>query len=399
MKICIIGGGATGWWAAGYLEKFLPDHDITLIESDTIPKIGVGESTLPQIANFFSKMDIKEEDWMDTANAIRKLGNIKRNWNTGDDIPFTFWSNEDKKFDKNIDRYIKGKVKKLDFINGMDEENIYAYHLDAEFTSEVVKQNCKNVTHIVDTITELPNGYDLYLDCTGFSKRFVIDKTMITPEHLFVDSAWVCPFNLPKKYPTQYTQSIARHSGWQFMIDLQHRIGTGYVFSSKHQDVQDAKKYFFEYTAGMTPLRDEPRLIQWDPGYLKNPWTENVVAMGLASGFIDPLESNALFMIQFSITTLVECINRKLGAIGYNKMMRRVWNDNVKFIQHHYMMSNKSDSEFWKYYKDFDCSETVWENYKKYSSRYTNLYPDSLWATLATYYDEFKNYKGKQHGY
>ena len=399
MKICIIGGGATGWWAAGYLEKFLPDHDITLIESDTIPKIGVGESTLPQIANFFSKMDIKEEDWMDTANAIRKLGNIKRNWNTGDDIPFTFWSNEDKKFDKNIDRYIKGKVKKLDFINGMDEENIYAYHLDAEFTSEVVKQNCKNVTHIVDTITELPNGYDLYLDCTGFSKRFVIDKTMITPEHLFVDSAWVCPFNLPKKYPTQYTQSIARHSGWQFMIDLQHRIGTGYVFSSKHQDVQDAKNYFFEYTAGMTPLRDEPRLIQWDPGYLKNPWTENVVAMGLASGFIDPLESNALFMIQFSITTLVECINRKLGAIGYNKMMRRVWNDNVKFIQHHYMMSNKSESEFWKYYKDFDCSETVWENYKKYSSRYTNLYPDSLWATLATYYDEFKNYKGKQHGY
>lgn len=399
MKICIIGGGATGWWAAGYLEKFLPDHDITLIESDTIPKIGVGESTLPQIANFFSSMDIKEEDWMDTANAIRKLGNIKRNWNTGDDIPFTFWSNEDKKFDKNIDRYIKGKVKKLDFINGMDEENIYAYHLDAEFTSEVVKQNCKNVTHIVDTITELPNGYDLYLDCTGFSKRFVIDKTMITPEHLFVDSAWVCPFNLPKKYPTQYTQSIARHSGWQFMIDLQHRIGTGYVFSSKHQDVQDAKNYFFEYTAGMTPLRDEPRLIQWDPGYLKNPWTENVVAMGLASGFIDPLESNALFMIQFSITTLVECINRKLGAIGYNKMMRRVWNDNVKFIQHHYMMSNKSDSEFWKYYKDFDCSETVWENYKKYSSRYTNLYPDSLWATLATYYDEFKNYKGKQHGY
>ena len=354
MKICIIGGGATGWWAAGYLEKFLPDHDITLIESDTIPKIGVGESTLPQIANFFSKMDIKEEDWMDTANAIRKLGNIKRNWNTGDDIPFTFWSNEDKKFDKNIDRYIKGKVKKLDFINGMDEENIYAYHLDAEFTSEVVKQNCKNVTHIVDTITELPNGYDLYLDCTGFSKRFVIDKTMITPEHLFVDSAWVCPFNLPKKYPTQYTQSIARHSGWQFMIDLQHRIGTGYVFSSKHQDVQDAKNYFFEYTAGMTPLRDEPRLIQWDPGYLKNPWTENVVAMGLASGFIDPLESNALFMIQFSITTLVECINRKLGAIGYNKMMRRVWNDNVKFIQHHYMMSNKSDSEFWKYYKDFN---------------------------------------------
>jgi len=395
MKICIIGGGATGWWAAGYLEKFLPEHDITLIESDTIPKIGVGESTLPQIANFFSSMDIKEEDWMDKANAVRKLGNIKRGWNTGEDIPFTFWSNEDKKFDTNIKNYINGEVSKLDFINGMNEDNVYAYHLDAEFTSEVVKQNCKNVTHIIGTLGLRPGGYDLYLDCTGFSRRFVLDKTMITPEHLFVDSAWVCPFDLPEKYPTQYTQSIARHSGWQFIIDLQHRIGTGYVFSSEHQDVQEAKDYFYEYTKGMTPLRDEPRLIQWDPGYLKNPWTDNVVALGLANGFIDPLESNALFMIQFSITTLVRCLERGLGAEAYNKLMRRVWNDNVKYIQHHYMMSDNTTTEFWKYYKDFDCSKTVWDNYNKNSSRYTNLYPDSTWATLATYYEEFTHYETK----
>ena len=395
MKICIIGGGATGWWAAGYLEKFLPEHDITLVESDTIPKIGVGESTLPQIANFFSSMDIKEEDWMDKANAVRKLGNIKRGWNTGEDIPFTFWSNEDKKFDTNIKNYINGEVSKLDFINGMNEDNVYAYQLDAEFTSEVVKQNCKNVTHIIGTLGLRPGGYDLYLDCTGFSRRFALDKTMITPEHLFVNSAWVCPFNLPENYSTQYTQSIARHSGWQFMIDLQHRIGTGYVFSSKHQDVQEAKDYFYEYTKGMTPLRDEPRLIQWDPGYLKNPWTDNVVALGLASGFIDPLESNALFMIQFSITTLVRCLERGLGAEGYNKLMRRVWNDNVKYIQHHYMMSDNTTTEFWKYYKDFDCSKTVWDNYNKNSSRYTNLYPDSIWATLATYYEEFTHYETK----
>ena len=391
MKICIIGGGTTGWWAAGYLEKFLPDYSITLIESPTIRKIGVGESTLPQIANFFTEMGIKEEDWMDSANAVRKLGNIKRNWNNGVDVPFTFWSNEDKKFEANIDQ--------LDLLESFNEDNVYAYHLDAEYASDVVKQNCKNVKHIESTIELLPSGYDLYLDCTGFSKKFVKDKTVITPDDLFVDSAWVCPFELPEDYPTQYTQSIARHSGWQFIIDLQHRIGTGYVFSSKHQRPEIAREYFYNYTHGWTPLRDEPRLIQWDPGYLKNPWTENVVAMGLAGGFIDPLESNALFMIQFSITNLARCLQRGIGPDGYNRMMRKVWNDNVQFIQHHYMLSEKTDSDFWKYYNKFNCTKSLWENYNKYNSRWTNLYPNSVWATLGLYYNEFKYYKGKQHGY
>ncbi len=394
MKICIIGGGATGWWAAGYLEHTFPDYDITLIESDTIPKIGVGESTLPQIANFFTEMGIQEDEWMDKAHAVRKLGNIKRKWTTDDDISFTFWSNEDNKFNKNVNKYIDGIITKSDFLSELNEDNVYAYHLDAEFTSDVVKQKCKNVTHIVDTISELPEGYDLYLDCTGFAKSFVQDKTTINPEHLFVDSAWVCPFNLPDNYPTQYTQSIARHSGWQFIIDLQNRVGSGYVFSSKHQAPEVAKEYFDDYTGGLTPLK-EPRLLQWEPGYLKNPWANNVVAMGLAGGFIDPLESNALFMIQFSITTLARCLERGLGADGYNKMMRRVWNDNVKYIQHHYMLTKKTDTAFWGYYNDFNCSQTVWDNYNKNSSRYTNLYPDSIWATLATYYEEFTHYETK----
>ena len=76
-------------------------------------------------------------------------------------------------------------------------------------------------------------------------------------------------------------------------------------------------------------------------------------------------------------------------------MVNRVWNDNVKYIQHHYMMSNKTDTDFWKYYNKFDCGQTVWDNYNKNSSRYTNLYPDSIWATLATYYDQFDYYEVK----
>lgn len=395
MKICIIGGGATGWWTAGYFEQAFPDYDITLIESDTIPKIGVGESTLPQIANFFKSLGIQEQDWMDKANAVRKLGNIKRDWNDGPDTPFTFWSNENKDFERNVEGYINLDLDKVTFLERLNEDGIYAYHLDAEHTSTVVKDNCKRVNHIIGTLKVLPAGYDLYLDCTGFARRFVKDKTMIHPKHLFCDSAWVCPFEKPDNYPSQYTQSVARHSGWQFIIDLQHRIGTGYVFSSKHQKPEIAREWFYNYTNGLTPLRDEPRLIQWEPGYLQNPWQGNVVAMGLSGGFIDPLESNALFMIQYSITALAECIKRGMGPKGYNKVMRGMWNKNVGYIQHHYMMTNKQDSDFWKYYNDFDCSKSVWDNFHANGSRYHNLYPNSIWATLAVYFDEVTHYEAK----
>ena len=113
--------------------------------------------------------------------------------------------------------------------------------------------------------------------------------------------------------------------------------------------------------------------------------------MGLAGGFIDPLESNALFMIQFSITTLARCLKRGIGADGYNRMMRKVWNDNVQYIQHHYMLSEKTDSDFWKYYNKFNCTKSLWENYNKYNSRFTNLYPNSIWATLGLYYDKLND--------
>ena len=102
MKICIIGGGTTGWWAAGYLEKQFPDYDITLIESSDIPIIGVGESTLPQIAQFFEDMGMSEDEWMEKSNAQKKFGNIKSQWNKpgGDEFAFTFWFNDNNVFDK-----------------------------------------------------------------------------------------------------------------------------------------------------------------------------------------------------------------------------------------------------------------------------------------------------------
>ena len=397
MKICIIGGGTTGWWAAGYIEHNFPNYEITLIESSDIPIIGVGESTLPMIKTFFDSFGMKEETWMPKCNAIHKHGNIKQGWDKqdGEEFKFTFWFNDNNVFENWYKKYKAGEVTKHQINNELYDANGWsaiAYHLDAEKAGHIVKENCKNVKHIITTLNELPEGYDLYIDCTGFCRQFVKDKTEvdIDRKHL-VNSAWVCPFELDEHIP--YTRSIARKYGWQFKIGLTSRIGTGYVYSDKHISDEDALEEFKDYTKDLTPyMGRKPRNIKWRPNWLKNPWSDNVVAIGLSQGFIDPLESNALFMIQFSITSLVECLKRKYSIKTYNKIINKVWKENSDYILHHYGLSKRNDTSFWQEYTNMNMSKTVWKHYKKTGNKYTNLYPDAIWATLGLYYNDFKYY-------
>ena len=392
MKICIIGGGTTGWWAAGYLNNKFPEYEITLIESNDIPIVGVGESTLPMVKTFFDSFGMQEEVWMPKCDAVYKYGNIKQGWNGKNDpeFAFTFWHNDDNAFGKWLKKYKAGEVDKDSLNDLYDKEgwSAVAYHLHAEEAGRIVKDHCiENVNHIVKTLNELPGGYDLYLDCTGFRRQFVKDKTEsnISKHHL-VNSAWVCPFELDEEIP--YTRSIARDHGWQFKIGLTSRVGTGYVYSDKHISNEQALQDFKKFTSHMKPWMDkQPRNIKWKPNWLKNPWAGEVVAIGLSQGFIDPLESNALFMIQHSITTLAECLQRGYGAKTYNKMINRTWIENSAYILHHYGLSKRNDTSFWKEYTDLDMSETVWLNFKKSGNKYTNLYPDAIWAMLAVYYD------------
>jgi tryptophan halogenase len=401
-KIVIIGGGTAGWWAAGYLEKTFPELDITLVESDTIPKIGVGESTLPQIQSFFESMGIPESAWMDKCNAIYKHGNIKQGWTAIDDepFPFTFWFNDNNVFDGWLEQYQSGNKTKTqinDDLYNRDGWRAYAYHLDAELAGAVVKDHCKNVKHIVATLDDenIPDA-DLYLDCTGFRRQIVKDKTEIVLEHHLVDSAVVCPFELPEEGLPSFTQSIARPAGWQFIIGLQHRMGTGYVYSSKHITDEQAVEQFIEFNKTRTPFMDKkPRIIKWRPNVLKNPWSGNTIAIGMAGGFIDPLESNALFMTQFQITTLARCIQRSSSPEAYNRMVVKIWKENSNYIQHHYMLTERDDTDFWKYYKSFDVKKSLWENYKTKGNKYTEIYPDAIWASLGLYFEEFTHYEPK----
>jgi len=384
MKICIIGGGTTGWWCASYMQKFL-DADITLIESDEIPVSGVGESTLPQIKTFFDELEIPESEWMKECNAIHKYGNIKYDWNRIGSKPFytTFWQNNPKGlFDEWYQAYQDGTLLKEDHVELYNNEYI-GYHLDATLINNFMRNYCKDVKHIVDTITDLPQGYDLYVDATGFERRFTKDSEEIELNHHLVNSAWV--YSLEYDGINPFTKSIARPNGWQFEIDLQNRTGTGYVFSDKFINDDDALDELKSWTT--RKIITEPKLIKWKPSVLKNAWSDNIVTIGLGQGFIDPLESNGLYMVVYSITLLVKCILKNSSPQAYNRTMLKVHRDNSNYILHHYMLSQRDDTDFWKYYKKFDAKKSVWDEYFKKTNEYTNLYPDAIWAQLGLYFD------------
>ena len=399
LKICIVGGGTLGWWCAAHLEKNHPDYDITLIESEEIPTIGVGESTLPQIATFLSDLGLVEEEWMPKCHAVKKLGNMKRGWTHLSDQPTTFWSNENKEFDSWVKLYLEGNKTRDDFDLDLNKDkSLYAYHLDANLAGKVAKDICVRTNHIIATLDTLPEGYDLYIDCTGLHRKFVNDRTLMPFEHHLVDRALVCPFEIPNGHQTGYTQTIARDSGWQFIVDTSQRIGSGYIYSSQYETEQSALEKFKKYTEDFVPYNNKtPKLLKWKPEVLKNPWSGNVVAIGLSGGWLDPLEANGLFIGQYGITLLSKCLTRGSDPTAYNRAMGKVWRDNSKFILHHYMLSPRVDTPFWKYYSQFndEAAKSLWKNYQEMGHRYVNLYPDSIWASLAVLYDEFEHYKEK----
>lgn len=264
------------------------------------------------------------------------------------------------------------------------DSDIYAYHLDADQAGAIVRNRCRNIEHLQHTIERLPLGYDLYLDCTGLRQDFVLDKSsIVNPAHQ-VDRAVVLGWELPPDRPRGQTWTIARPYGWQFEIDLTNRLGSGYVYSSRYLSEAQAIEDFYEFNRHRVPYaHSQLKTIKWSPGYLKNPWTDHVLAMGLAAGFIDPLESNALSMTQYSITLLASCLkkfkNSEEGRRAYNRSMRLAWRTISKYLLHTYMLSKPRDTDFWKYYDRLDGRKSLWENYRIHSETWTNIYPRAMW--------------------
>lgn len=391
-KIVIAGGGTAGWIAAASLAKLLGKNlSITLVESDQIGTVGVGEATIPTLLTLHELLKIKEQDCLAAAQGTFKLGISFENWRdlgadyihsfgfTGKDCWAAgfqhFWLKGkklgiSKEFGEYCKEWIAAKKNRFAVLPGQALN--YAYHIDAslyaKFLRKIAEENgaIRQEGKIKSIETDSESGFiqalllesgqriegDLFVDCTGFI-GLLIEKTLNVGYEDFTH--WLpCDRAVAVQTesvgpPIPYTRSIAREAGWQWRIPLQHRVGNGLVFSSKHLSDDSAIDVVLKNIEGK-PLT-EPRVIRFEAGQRNQHWHKNCVAVGLASGFIEPLESTSIHLIQRSIIRLMQLFPyagiRQPDVNEFNNQMKTEIEHIRDFIILHYHVTNRTDTPFW----------------------------------------------------
>ena len=446
-NVVIVGGGTAGWMTASLIVKTLgKDLNITLVESDKISIIGVGEATIPPIVNFNNAIGIDETAFIRATQATIKLGIEFNNWhrngdnymhafgNIGKKFPFSdfhhFWlkaqqlesnkthNNSDGKIDSNSFwdfslNYQAAKHNKFAPLRNIPNTNLpgtaHAYHFDAGLYANFLKDHAtsmgvKRIEGIISQVTQhresgfiesviLENGTcisgDLFIDCSGLA-ALLIEKTLSTgyedySHWLPCDRAVAVPCE--KTEPTEpYTRSTAHKAGWQWRIPLQHRTGNGLVYSSKHMSDDQAKALLLNNIDGK-PLA-EPRVIPFKTGRRRKQWHKNVIAIGLSSGFFEPLESTNIHLVQTAAIRLMKFfphngINSE-EVDEFNRQSKIELEGIRDFIILHYKLNNRDDSDFWRACQRMDIPESLLnkiELFKKTGKVFCK--PDDLFTEVA----------------
>ena len=393
-KVVIAGGGTAGWITATALAKKLGELlDITLVESNAIGTIGVGEATIPTSRTFHKLIGIDEQELMRATNATFKLGIQFEGWGNLDDKYFhSFGSTGQDSWLANFQHFwLHGKEKNIsgDFgeyclehqaaqagkfscLPSMDIN--YAYHLDAllyaKFLKKISAENgVKNIEGRISTVTKneetgfiesliLESGEviegDLFIDCTGFD-ALLIEKTLQTGfedwSHLLpCDAAVAVQTEQTSSIVDPFTRSIALDAGWRWCIPLQNRMGNGYVYSRRHISDDEAIATLLREVDGQ-PL-SEPRVIKHRPGVRRKVWNKNCVAIGLSGGFLEPLESTGIHLFMMGVVRLIQLFPFN----GVNQSLEDQYNDLTvaeltsirDFIVLHYHATQRTDTQFWR---------------------------------------------------
>jgi tryptophan halogenase len=403
-KVVIAGGGTSGWLAAAALSKQLNSIcDVVLIESDDIGTIGVGEATIPTVRVFHKLLGVSEQEFVRETDATFKLGINFENWRvkgesyfhsfgkTGKDSylagfqHFWLYGREQGLAHEYGDYCFEFQCAAHDKFATSERAKInYAYHLDAgkyaQYLRRLSEQN--NATRIegkISAVNTNPNSGeitsltlesgetvkgDLFIDCTGF-RALLIEETLKTgyedwSHWLPCDRAWAVQTTLADKLPP-FTRSIAHANGWQWRIPLQKRAGNGLVFSTKFMDEQSAKQKLMDSVEG--EMTTEPRLIKFVTGRRKKVWNKNCVALGLSSGFIEPLESTSIHLFMTGIIRLLRLL--PAGEISsanvdeYNQQTAAEIERVRDFIILHYHVNERDDSDFWRYLRDMEIPDSL----------------------------------------
>lgn len=403
-KVIIVGGGTAGWMAAASIAKLIGKTiDVTLVESDEIGTVGVGEATIPSMITLHRLLKIDERDFMASVQGTFKLGISFENWkNVNENYIHSFgftgkdcWAAGFQHF------WLKGKQQGIssdfgDYCNELQAAKNnkfavlpnnglnYAFHMDAglyaKYLRKIAEQHgCQRVegkiTHIstnsdtgyIEHLT-LENGQiiegDLFIDCSGFS-GLLINKTLKTDyedwsEFLPCDSA-VAVQTKSVEDPIPYTRSIAREAGWQWRIPLQHRVGNGMVFCSNYLSDEQATQTLLNNVEG--EVLTKPRIIKFTTGQRQQHWNKNCVAIGLAAGFLEPLESTSIHLIQRGILRLLQLFPtqgiKKCDVDEFNMQMKEEFLFVRDFIVLHYHVTERDDTAFWRQCRDMEIPETL----------------------------------------
>lgn len=402
-RVVIVGGGTAGWMAAASISKLIGrDLDVTLVESDEIGTVGVGEATIPTFFALHQLLKINEAEFLSEVQGTIKLGISFENWkNKGQDYIHAFgytgqscWAagfqhfwlkGKALGFSEEYSHYspelMAAKVNKF----GLLKQNSlnYAYHIDASLYAKflrriaeksgvirkegkIVKINQVSEGNIQSVVLDsgLSIEGDLFIDCSGFA-ALLIDKTLGVDfedwsQWLPCDSA-IAVQTASISPPVPYTRSIARDCGWQWRIPLQSRVGNGLVFSSQYLSDDEATKVLLDNIEG--EKLTEPRVIKFRTGQRAQQWNKNCIALGLAGGFLEPLESTSIHLIQRGIIRLMQMF--PLAGITdadrdeFNRQMSDEYYFIRDFIIMHYHVTERTDTEFWRQCKDMDIPDSL----------------------------------------
>jgi len=393
-SICIVGGGTAGWLTAGIIAARHRTESgrglqITLVESETIGIIGVGEGTWPTMRTTLKKMGVSETDFFRECNASFKQGAKFARWVTGQESDFYYHPLMLPEHFSSLDlgpfwtKYSDEAVCELGLapklITSPEYAGVanYAYHLDAGRFASFIRQHCVQnlgVRHIVDEVTRVVKNDagdidyvetsksgqlagDLFIDCSGF-RSLLLGETMGVPfvncsDVLYIDRALAMqvPYDDEQSDIVPHTLSTAQKHGWIWDIGLQSRRGVGYVFSSNHTTADAALAELRAYV-GDRHRNLQPREIKIVSGHRQTFWKRNCVAIGLAGGFLEPLEASALVLIELSadmISTMMPATRETMDIVArrFNETTQYRWARIIDFLKLHYILSKRTDSKFW----------------------------------------------------
>ena len=440
VRVVVLGGGTAGWMSAAALQKLLgPLVVVTLVESEDIGIVGVGEATLPHIRGFVERLGIDEAAFMKATHATYKLGIDFRDFGRiGESYIHPFGSFGEEVAGVGFHHYWlelqrQGRAGPLGsyslaveaaranrFRPPAEDQSLastygYAYQFDATLFGPFMREfgigiGVRRVEGKVIEVRQDPasgnvtalwleDGQelsgDLFVDCSGF-RSLLLGQTL--GEEWEDWSPWL-PCDRAAAMPTAhtteeiepYTRAAARSAGWQWRIPLQHRIGNGYVFASAFLSEDEACTALLANVEG-EPLAD-PRVLRFRAGRRKRSWSHNVIAVGLSSGFLEPLESTSIYLAQMAITYLIELFPNG-GAIDprdrdeFNRLVDLEYDRVRDFLILHYHATTRDDSEFWNHVRTMEVPGTLssktelWRETGRVERYADGLFFDASWIAV-----------------